>query len=83
MIASSNEKIEDVDTQPNHPDQDLETQKDDLLDFINDQDQTKDQLNHMSQTTRHIEIAIHHLEKLMPKLPIMLLKLAKLSMDLY
>ena len=34
-IASFNEEIEDEDTQPNHPGQDLETPKDDHLDFIN------------------------------------------------
>ena len=50
MIASSNEEIEDKDTQPNHPDHDLETPKEDLLHFISSQHHTEDQLYHVSQT---------------------------------
>ena len=35
MILSSNEEIEEQETQPYHPDQDLETPQDDILDFSN------------------------------------------------
>ena len=50
MIASSSKEIEDEDTQPNHPDQDLETPRDDLLDFINCHHHTEDQLEQVLQT---------------------------------
>ena len=50
MIVSSNEEIEDEDSQPNHPNKDLETPKDDLLDFINSQHHTEDQLGLVLQT---------------------------------
>ena len=50
MIASSNKEIEDKDTQPNHPVQDLETPRDDLLDFINSQHHTENQLDQVLQT---------------------------------
>ena len=50
MIASSNEEIEDKDTQPNHPDQDLEMPNNNLLDFINSQHHTEDQLDQVLQT---------------------------------
>ena len=49
MLASSNEEIEDKDTQPNHPDKDLETTQDDPLDIINSQDHTEDQLDQVLQ----------------------------------
>ena len=42
-------KLEDKDTQPNHPDQDLETPKDDILDFIHSQHHTEDQLDQVLQ----------------------------------
>ena len=47
MIASSNEEIEDENTQQDHTDQDLETPKNDLLDSINSQ---PDQLDQVLQT---------------------------------
>ena len=43
-------EIEDKDTQPNHLNQDLETPKDNLLDFINSQHHTDDQLDQVLQT---------------------------------
>ena len=50
MIASSNEGTEEEDNQPNHPDLDLETPQDDILDFINSQHHTEDQLDQVLQT---------------------------------
>ena len=50
MIASYNNKIGDKVTQPNCPDQDLETPKNDLLDFSNGQNHTSDQLDQAIQT---------------------------------
>ena len=50
MIASSNKEIEDEASLPNHPDHDLETSKDDVLDFINSQHHTDNQVDQVLQT---------------------------------
>ena len=49
MIASFNKGIEEEDTQPTHPHQDLEKPQVDLLDLINGQNHSEDQLDQALQ----------------------------------
>ena len=82
IIASSNKEIKDEDTKQNHPDQDIEIPKDDLLDFINHQNHTDDQLDQVLQTYQAYTKSHTPSRVLMPILPIMEIKLAKLRIDL-
>ena len=66
MIASFNKEIEDEDTQPSHPDQDLETPKDNLLDLSMVKTMLKINLIKCDKHMRHIETVTHHLETLTP-----------------
>ena len=79
----SNEDDEFQDCQEFHPDQDLEIPTDDLLDFINSQHHSDDQLDQVLKTYHAYTGSQPSTRKLNAHITIMLLKVSKLSMDLW